>query len=341
MRALLLAGLAIVPAAAQTLTLTELERRALDRHPAIGASKSAVAAAQGRARQAGLYPNPVALAVGEEIAGGPVIRGGEFGGGFEQRFVTGGKLGLDRRVAQQSGKEAEAAAEGQRLRVLTAVRSLYYQALGDQRLIEVRTDLATLARRAVATAREVANVGQADRHDLLAAEIEAERMELDLQTAQHALARTWRQLAAAVNDPALQPAPLEGDIENPPQLDASGALNTILADSPELQAAAAGIARTGFAERRARVEKIPDVLVMGGVRYNRELLDPGMRPVAIEGFFQIGVQIPIFNRNQGGVAAARAEIDRARLDADRTRLALRTRFATAYKEYQDAMAGAV
>src|SRR5262245_36499036 len=279
MRGLTLACLSILPAWSQTLTLAELEKRALERHPAIGGSKAAVAAAAGRARQAGLYPNPVAMAVGEEISGGPVIRGGEFGGGFEQRIVTAGKLGLDRRAAEQSTKEAEAAAELQLLRVLTTVRSLYYQALGDQRLIDVRTELASLARRAVATARELANVGQADRPDLLAAEIEAERQELELQTAQYARDRTWRQLAAAVNEPSLHPAPLEGELESPPQIDADGALATIYNASPELQAAAAGVTRAEFVQRRARVEKIPDVVVSGGVRYNRELLEPGLRPV--------------------------------------------------------------
>lgn len=338
MRAVLIASLAILPAAAQTLALGELERRALENHPTIGQAKAAVAAAAGRTRQAALYPNPIAMAVGEEIAAGPVIRGGEFGGGFEQRIVTGGKLGLDRRVAEQSGKQAAAAAAAQRLRVLTAVRSLYYQALGDQRLIEVRTELAALARRAVATTRELANVGQADRPDLLAAEIEAERIELDLVTARNARERTWRQLAAAVNDPALKPSPLEGDLESPPQIDVEAALATIFNESPELQVAAAGVTRSEFAERRARVEKIPDVRVSGGVRYNRELLEPNNRPVGKEGFFNIGVEIPVFNRNQGGVAAARADLDRSRLEVSRTRLALRSRLAAVYKEYQDAVA---
>ena len=47
------------------------------------------------------------------------------------------------------------------------------------------------------------------------------------------------------------------------------------------------------------------------MRYNRELLESGpsgLRPVGREGFFDIGVQIPLFNRNQGAVAAARADL---------------------------------
>ena len=328
--------------AAQALTLQDLERMALERNPTIGQARAAVNAAAGRAKQAGLYPNPIVSAVGEEISGGPIIRGGEFGGGFQQRIVTAGKLGLNRRVAEQDQKEIEAEADAQKYRVLNAVRSLYYQALGNQRLIEVRTDLAKLARRAVDISRELANVGQADRPDLLAADIEAERIELELVTAQNARERTWRQLAAVVNNPILKPTPLKGDLENPPKLDVEQALEKIFNESPELRAADVGVTRSELALRRAKVEKIPDLLVSGGVRYNRELLEQGgvagtLRPVGKEGFFDIGVEIPIFNRNQGAVAAARAELERSRLGVDRTRLALRSHLAATFKEYQDAL----
>lgn len=328
--------------AAQGLTLHDLERMALERNPTIGQARAAVNAAAGRTKQAGLYPNPTVSVVGEEISRGPIIRGGEIGGGFQQRIVTAGKLALSRRVAEQDQKEIEAEADAQKYRVLNAVRLLYYQALGDQRLIEVRTDLSKLARRALGISRELANVGQADRPDLLAADIEAERIELELVTAQTARERTWRQLAAVVNNPGLQAAPLKGDLENPPKLNVEQALEKIFNESPELRAANVDVTRSELALRRAKVEKIPDLLVSGGVRYNRELLEQGvtpgaLRPVGKEGFFDIGVEIPIFNRNQGNVAASRAELERSRLAVDRTKLALRSRLAVAFKEYQDAL----
>ena len=349
-------GMSLVVASAQTpvprasaeqgttagLSLEDLERMALANNPTLRQAAANTRAAAGRAHQAGLYPNPTVAAVGEEISGGPIIRGGEFGGGFSQRIVTARKLGLSRRVAQQDQKEVEAEADAQKYKVLNAVRSLYYQALGDQRLVEVRTELAKLARRAVAISSELANVGQADRPDLLAADIEADRIELELVTAENARQRTWRQIAAVVNNPSLRLAPLAGDLDSLPKLDLDQALETIYSESPELRAANVGITRAELALRRANLEKIPDLIVSGGVRYNRELLEqaPGgsLRPVGKEGFFDIGIQIPIFNRNQGNVAAARAELERARLDVDRTKLALRARLAVAYKEYQDASA---
>ena len=326
-----------------SLRLEDLERMALANNPTLKQAAAEIDAAAGRAKQAGLYPNPILSAVGEEISRGPVIRGGETGAGFQQRIVTGGKLGLSRSVAEQERLAAEQAAQAQRQRVLNAVRVLYYQALGDQRLVQVRGQLAGLARQVVRISGELGNVGQADRPDQLFADVEAERLDLGLVTARNALERTWRQIAAVVNNPSLRPALLEGDLENVPKLNADQALEKIYAESPELRIAQLGATRSEVALKRARREPIPDILVSGGMRYNRELLelDSGStvrRPVGREGFFDIGIQIPIFNRNQGAVAAAKADLERARLEVDRTKLALNARLATAYREYQDAVA---
>ncbi|MEO8098281.1 MAG: TolC family protein [Acidobacteriota bacterium] len=328
--------------APRIVTLEDLERMAVERNPTLGQAQADVAAAAGLARQAGLYPNPVLSAVGEEVSGGPIIRGGEFGGGFQQRIVTAGKLGLSRKVAEQGRAITEEAAKAQRQRVVNAVRVLYYQALSDQYRIRVRTNLSQLASEAVRIAGELANVGQADQPDLLAAEVEAQRIQLDLADAVNRQERTWRQLSAVVNDPTLRPVPLTGELEIVPRLDVEQALQVIYDDSPELRAANIDVKRAEMALSRARKEVIPDVIVSGGVRYNRELLETingtGLRrPVGPEGFFDIGVQLPIFNRNQGNVAAARAGVDRAKLEVDRTRLALRSRLAEAYREYRTAL----
>ena len=339
----------VVPATAPSpvkapagLTLEELERMALANNPTLKQASAAIAAAAGRAKQAGLYPNPTVSAVGSEISRGPVIRGGEIGGGFQQRIVMGSKLGLSRQAGEQERLAAEQTFQGQQQRVLNAVRTLYYQAVGDQRLVQVRGRLAGLAREVVRISSEMGNVGQADRPDQLFAEIEAERLDLGLETARNSLERTWRQITAVVNNPSLRPTLLEGNLEEVPKLDAEQALERIYAESPELRTAQVNVARSELELKRAKREPIPDILVSGGVRYNRELLEvePGgtlRRPVGPEGYFDIGIQIPIFNRNQGAVAAAKAETERARLEVDRTRLALRARLATVYREYRDAM----
>src|SRR5262249_14373960 len=153
---------------------------------------------------------------------------------------------------------------------------------------------------------ELVNVGQADRPDRLAAELEEGRIRLELDDAKDRQARTWRQLGAAINDPALAPAPLNGKLEDLPRLEWEAALAAIDADSPHLRAANIGVAREEAALSRAKREIVPNIVVGGGVRHNNELLENG-RAVGQEGFFDISVELPIFNRNQGNIAAARAE----------------------------------
>ena len=325
-------------ASATNLRLEDLEQMALRRNPGLAQATGGVRTAEALRRQAGLYPNPMIGYTGGDINRGSVFDYGEHGVFAEQRFVTGGKRGIQRRLAEQDIALAKAEAEAERLRVLSSVRSLYYRALGEQRLLAVRTQLARLARRAVQTTSELANVGQADRPDLLAVDIEAQRLELGLVQARNALQRTWRQLAAVTGNPQMEPAALEGDLEALPKLDFEAELARIYEQSPEIRAAQAATARTELAVRQARASVIPDIVARGGMHYNRERLEAGGRAVGWQASAEIGVQFPLFNRNQGNIAAARAEAERATFAVERTRLSLRSRLAAAFQEYKDSLA---
>jgi cobalt-zinc-cadmium efflux system outer membrane protein len=310
---------------------------ALESNPTLAQAAQNVRAATGRKEQAGLYPNPIIGATGDEVSPGPIIRGGEFGAFIEQRIVTAGKLGLSRRVFEQEELQAEAAAKAQRYRVLNSVRSLYYEALGAERRLEVQTRLAALTREAVRISQELSNVGAADQPDVLESEIEAEQAELGVAMARTALERTWRELAVVVGRPSLQPGSLAGNLDEVPKLDFEKAIATLFGESPEIKSSELAVAREEAALRRAKVEKTPDIVARGGLRYNRELLDLGGRPVGLEGFFDVGIEIPLFNKNQGNVAAANADLERAQREVERVRLSLRLRMARAYKQYQDAL----
>src|SRR5690348_4900788 len=75
-------------AAQTTLTLSDFEKQVLDASPLVRQADQQIAAAQGRARQAGMYPNPMIGSSGEHISNAPELRGGTIGGYVEQRFVT-------------------------------------------------------------------------------------------------------------------------------------------------------------------------------------------------------------------------------------------------------------
>lgn len=324
--------------AGRTLTLDDLEKMALALNPTLGQAEADVRAAEGRKRQAGLYPNPVAGYEGREISSGPVIRGGEHGFFIQQSILTAGKRGLSRKVFAQEQVQAQAVADAQRYRVLNTVRLAYYEALGAERRVELRRELAGLTRRALDTSQQLFNVGQADQPDVLEARVETQRAELALLSAQNDQRRVWQQLAAVVGEPLLPLTPLDGKLDDElPELVPDAALDRLLRESPEVKAAEAGIARAERILAQAHVEKYPDIQVGGGFDYNRELLETAGRPVGWEGTAQVSVRIPIFNRNQGNVQTAQAELIHARHELERLRLSLRSNFAFAYRQYADAL----
>jgi cobalt-zinc-cadmium efflux system outer membrane protein len=190
-----------------------------------------------------------------------------------------------------------------------------------------------IAHDAVETAHQLANVGQADTPDVLQAEVEAEQAKLDYEIAQRGYAQEFRVLAALVGKPDLSIASLKGDLENPPQLKEQ-LLDQIVADSPSVKRAQQGIARAEAEVKSAKRESIPDLQVRAGLEQNSERLnDFGPGRVGLQGFAEAGVSLPIFNRNQGNVAAANANLERARAEVTRAKLSLRQSAAPLWQAY--------
>ncbi len=334
---LLLLAAAFCPAQ-EPLTLAAVEAIALERHPSLRKARAAVVAAEARRRQAGRYPNPTIGAVGDELSNRvPEIRGGEVGAFIEQRIVTGGKLSLDQKVHEHQRTAAEAEMEAEQLRLLNRVRGYFYANLAAQRLVTLQQQLLDLANEAVGISRELANIGQADRPDVLQSEIEAQSASMALEQARLERDALWHRLAAAVGDTSLPPQALAGELEALPELEQQAAIERILAESPELDRAAAEIARAEASIARERAEVVPDIKASGGFRYNPATFIRG-EAIGRQGFFQVGVDIPLFDRNRGGIAAARAELEHAEADAEAVKLSLHDRLAVAYGQYAAASA---
>lgn len=314
------------------LRLEDLEQMALQNNPTMSQAQAQVRAAAGRTRQAGLYPNPTIGYQGDEIRGGS-FQGGEQGFFVSQDIVLGGKLAAARKTAQQQGAEATAALEEQRYRVLSTVRILFYQALGAQQMVVLRGQMNQLANDAAQTSRQLANVGQADEPDVLQAEAEAGLAALEVANAEQDQMRIWRELAAAVGKPGLPISPLAGNLEDIPQMDAGQMLLTVLRDSPAVKRAQAELARSEAALNLAHKVPIPDLQLSAGLQQDRELMELTRRTTGLIGFVQAGVQIPLFNRNQGNVAANQADVERSRLEVTRVQLQIRRRFAPVMQQY--------
>src|SRR6266446_1069953 len=314
------------------LTLGELEQMALSSNPTLAQAAAEIRAAAGRKLQSGLYPNPTVGYQGEQIRGG-TQGGGEQGFFVSQDIVLGGKLGLNRRVFEQEKKQAEAEGEEQRLRVINSVRLFYYQALAAQEMVDLRRKLSQLAEDAVHTSHQLGNVGQADQPDVLQAEVEGEQAQLAVVSAEQNQLRAWRALAATVGKPQMPLTHLAGNLEELPEDSPDQWLQAILQESPAVKIAALGVVKAEASLARAKREPIPDLQLRGGLQQNRELDATTNRPIGLQGFAEVGVQIPIFNRNQGNVQASRADIERAQREVQRIQLVLRERAAALVQNY--------
>ncbi|HJQ69239.1 MAG TPA: TolC family protein [Blastocatellia bacterium] len=335
--------LALTPARAQQpaqMTLAEIERLALQNNPTLAQAEALMRAAQGRRRQAGMFPNPVAGYQGEEFAFRAFNEKSVHSFFIEQAIPLGGKLSKSRRVVEQEVAQAESESAAQKQRVLNTVRILYYEALGAERRVELRTELTRIAREAIKTTSELLNVGQADRPDFLESEMEAQRVELELVNAQNDREQIWRLLASVVGVPAMEPSRLAGDLEaNLPKLDQQTLMATLLGGSPEIRSARAEVERARAVVARAKAERAPDLFLRGSIGYSNELLEGAgpARKTGPEASVEIGVTLPLFNRNQGGIAAAEAELVVAERDLKRVELALRMRLAQAFRDYNTAL----
>src|SRR5215510_12718517 len=327
-----------------TLSLEDLERMALANNPTLAQADAAIRAAEGRRKQAGLWPNPVVGYEGDGIAVNDLVRDFRIGHYLwvEQSIVGFGKLGKSKRIAEQEKVQSISEAEAQRLRVLNAVRMLYYEVLGAQTMVDLRKRLLNLTREAVGISEELFNVGQADRPDALSTEVESQRAEIDLMRAENDLARVWKVLAAVVNDPqlaaTLKPARLTGSLEaEAPMLNQEAMLAQLLRESPEIRAATAGVERGKAVIARAKAEPKPDVFVFGRFGYSNEFAEFFGGKTGWEANFGVGLRVPIFDRNQGAVAAARADLTSAEKELQRVELSLRAQLAESFALYLNSL----
>ncbi|MFO0849934.1 MAG: TolC family protein [Gemmataceae bacterium] len=319
-----------LPPAGGPLSLADLERIALGHNPTLAQAAAQVEAAQGRAVQARLYPNPIVGYQGDEI--GNEGKAGQQGAFLLQQVVTAGKLRLNGAKFGEEVKQAEAAALAQQMRVANSVRMAYYRALAFQEVLRVQKELVKVAEDAVTTTQELINTGAANRPDLLQARIEADQQRVTLQNTQARYEAFWQQLAALLGRPDLPPTALTGDVTRacgPLDLDAVRA--GLLADSPEVLFARANVERNRYALAREKVEPVPDLMLRGGAQY-----DANTRNTFAN--VQVGVRLPVWDRNQGNVRAAASQLARAEAEVGRVELMLQQRLARVWANYRTAKA---
>ena len=317
---------AVVDGRPSPRTLAEFVAYAERNHPRLVAARAAVEAARGKAVQARLYPNPMAAAGSPQIAG-PESQWSYF---VTQDVVTAGKLRLSQQAALREVQQAEYDLIRARYDVLTGVRQRFYSLLVDQRRVEIYRLLLDIAKRSYEIGDALAKAGEGTKADVLFWSIERDRAEVRLLNAAVFIETGRRELAAAIALPRADVGPIEGDLfEKMPWFDLKNLQEAIVRANARPRSAEARIAQNQWALERAVVEPIPNINVLGG--YQRQV-----GPAQQQGLMQVMMEVPIFDRNQGTIRSARAEIASARADLRQVELDLATQAAEAVAVYRTA-----
>ncbi len=309
-------------------SLLDLEDIAMRNSPVIAMASARVRAAQGNWLQAGLPPNPNVGYVGQQLGShGEAEQQGVFVG---QKFITGKKLRLDRETAAWQVQQAERNLEAFRLRVLTDVRIGYYNVLIAQRRRDLTEELVSISLQGVDAAQALFRGEEVSEADPLRATVEAETARILLQNAINQHMESFRRLIAVLGVPDMPLQRIEGELKaDDLSVTWQEELERLLAESPELSAAVANVEAARWAIRRAYAQVVPDITVFAVLQDDRST-------GSSNGNLRVTLPLPLWNRNQGGIAQARAQATAADRAVDRLTLSLQARLATAFQSYESA-----
>lgn len=310
----------------KTLGFDELAGLAIANNPTLAQAAAAIRQTLGTQWQVGLYPNPqLGYLRSDPSQAGQSRTDGVFIG---QEIVTAGKRWKSRDVEAQEVARLRWEYQSQERRVLNDLRIRYIEVLATQQSLRLLDELVRIAEAGQENAERRREGEQASLADVLQARIQVKTVRVRRTEAEVRADAAWRQLVNVAGVPELGPTPVTGSLEGEiVPLDWDACWQRLLAESPQLRAAETRIAHARNEVVRERAQRIPNVTVQ--VVNERE----HSQGYSTTSTF-VAVPVPIFNRNQGNIAHAEADVGEARAELRRTQLALRDQLTETFRRYE-------
>ncbi|CAN5458248.1 TolC family protein [soil metagenome] len=310
--------------------LPELIGMTVERNPRLAQVAWATETARGRAIQAGLYPNPTLSVTGDELGDRTGPGGIWTAPYFQQEIVTGNKLGLSKAAALKEVDQATLTVVSERYRIFTDVRQNFFEVVTLQRRAEILGELIGLAEKSVENANKLLKAKEGSELDVVQLEVDLERYRADLEATNKTLPAAFRRLAASVGVNDLPYTAVVGDLDTPlPDYDLERIRVYVLGIHPELRSAQVGVERAQLVLKRATVEPIPNVTIGSGyVRQNQNQSNDWVIAASIP--------VPLWNKNQGNIFAAKAQVGEAVSEVGRVENDLVSRLSGSFGTYATA-----
>ena len=318
--------------ALENLTLEQALALADQLHPELAEARAAIAATEGRARQAGAFPNPEAIVGAQQLPlRSNAANEREYVAGVAQSVPLGRRLARAREVELLEREVRTRGLEVRHREIRQRVHSAFATALYQEQAWQVQDDLRRIAEQAVTTVRVRREHGDAVGEDLARVGLEQARVEADWQRAGWLRREAMLALANALGDATLPVHSLAGRLEAAFEIPTLEGLAAHLAEPPEVALAEADVRARQARLALALAERIPDVKVE--VLYHRleasgaDTLDVGL-----------SIPLPLFQRNQGRLREAQAELAAAEARVRLTQSEAAARRQTAQLQLDAALA---
>lgn len=310
-------------------SLEQLKSMAVSSSPTIQSAIMEIERIQGIRCQSGLKPNPTLGYFGSQLADQGTDQHGLF---LERQFVRGNKLELNRNVLDQSVMVAQNQLTVVQQKVMTDIEKLYYQTAAAQLKANLISQFVAVAERGVEIAQKRVEAKEASQIELLQAKTLKIEVEMSIKQVQAVYNGCRAQLAALVGIPVDTAFTVQDQLpEFEAGIDWDSRLQQIKASSPALALANAELCEAEAFLRRQQVQATPNITAQLGAG-----IDNGTNSGMIN--LQFSAPIPVRNRNQGNIAAARAAYQKAAAEVQRVETQLSTSLSKLAADYQAQLA---
>jgi cobalt-zinc-cadmium efflux system outer membrane protein len=314
------------------LSLDQALEMAESLQPQLAEAKAMVEAAEGRARQAGTFPNPEAIVGAQQIPfNGNAPNEKEYVAGVGQTIPLSRRLSKARQAELLDREVRARGLEVKRRDIRKRVHSAFATALYQEKAYLAQTEIQQNAQKAVATTQARVEAGDALREDLARVEMEVARAKVELKRAESLREQALVTLASAMGDATLTVKSLAGTLDATFEIPTLESLAANLTAQPESAQAEADIRARNARVDVATAERIPDVKVE--LLYHR--LESSQQNTMDVG---LSIPLPLFNRNQGRLREARAEVAAAEARSRMTQNELTTRLRESHLQLTAALA---
>ena len=305
-------------------------------NPQLAMARAKVSEAEGMREQAGLIPNPSLYATSENtpLGGSQPFTFGNDTDDYVyliQKIELGGKRGRRVALASENIGQMSIQSEVAMHQFLARVATAYWMAAGSASLDQLyKREVNTLDDIVAYNAARVQK-GATPEAELIRIQLESDRLKgqarLAAEQARRSLIALYREMGATALPDSVAFADRIDDLTEirPPDL------QTVLREWPEMRAAREGVKQAEANFNLQRANAVPDPQLMAG--YKRF---SGSKPFTGQNtlFFGFQVPLPIFDRNQGQIAAAQAKVMGAKDAVKDQEIAIRAEVESALSDYE-------